>query len=119
MKRTTKFTAHNFVQVGAFILSKQILLLFNICFANSGVLKGGKDTCGGGKYGDLIKENFDIQMNISDSGGPLQTTIGNQCVFNIIGLTSYGSTFCGGKNSPGIYTRVSSYIDWIEEKVWG
>lgn len=66
----------------------------------AGVLKGGKDTCGG------------------DSGGPLQVAIGNECVFSIIGLTSYGSTYCGGKNSPGIYTRVSSYVGWIEGKVW-
>ncbi|CRL05180.1 CLUMA_CG018056, isoform A [Clunio marinus] len=67
----------------------------------AGVLAGGKDTCGG------------------DSGGPLQITVGNKCVFGIVGVTSYGSTFCGSRNAPGIYTRVSSYIDWIEDKVWG
>lgn len=86
-----------------------------------GVLKGGKDTCGGGLPTRRFKTNFAFNhSNLSlDSGGPLQTTIGNQCIFNIIGLTSYGSTFCGGKNAPGIYTRVSSYLDWIEPIVWG
>jgi len=67
----------------------------------AGVIEGGNDTCGG------------------DSGGPLQVVLGDECVFSIIGLTSYGSRFCGIKNSPGIYTRVSSYIDWIESNVWG
>lgn len=59
-----------------------------------------------------------IFHSIKDSGGPIQATIGNQCIFNIIGLTSYGSTYCGAKNSPGIYTRVTSYLGWIEAKVW-
>lgn len=67
----------------------------------AGELVGGKDTCGG------------------DSGGPLQTSINqNECIFKIVGITSYGSTFCGAKNSPGIYTRVASYTDWIEKNVW-
>lgn len=65
------------------------------------------------------KKNVTMRFSVStDSGGPLQIAIGNECVFSIIGITSYGSTFCGNKNSPGIYTRVSSYIDWIEKNVW-
>lgn len=55
-------------------------------------------------------------MIFLDSGGPLQTTIGNACVFDIIGIVSYGSTNCG--SAPGIYTRVSSFTDWIEKTVW-
>ncbi|CAO1431447.1 unnamed protein product [Diamesa serratosioi] len=68
----------------------------------AGALEGGRDTCNG------------------DSGAPLQVvTPGNECVFHVIGLTSFGSVYCGLKNSAGVYTRISSYIDWIERKVWG
>ncbi|XP_045478559.1 serine protease Hayan-like isoform X2 [Harmonia axyridis] len=52
-----------------------------------------------------------------DSGGPLQVqNIANSSVYSIVGITSYGIG-CGSKY-PGIYTRVSSYLDWIEEIVW-
>jgi V8-like Glu-specific endopeptidase len=53
---------------------------------------GGKDTCQG------------------DSGGPLVQTRGTDRVQ--IGVTSYGIG-CGRKDEPGVYTRVSSYLDWI------
>ncbi|XP_049854824.1 serine protease snake-like [Schistocerca gregaria] len=66
----------------------------------AGVLTGGKDTCQG------------------DSGGPIQiSTKGNQCVYHVIGVTSFGN-YCAGEDSPGIYTRVSSFIPWIESIVW-
>lgn len=66
----------------------------------AGYLKGGKDTCSG------------------DSGGPLQLiTPQNQCIFHIIGVTSFG-TACAAVNAAGVYTRVSSYLDWIETNVW-
>lgn len=53
-----------------------------------------------------------------DSGGPLQVSeTSNLCIFYIVGVTSFGSG-CGGKNTPGVYTRVSSYVDWIERTVW-
>ncbi|XP_070507552.1 serine protease snake-like [Chironomus tepperi] len=61
-----------------------------------------KDTCGG------------------DSGGPLQiASPANKCVQIIAGVTSYGISLCGGENSVAIYTNVESYVDWIEQKVWG
>jgi transmembrane serine protease 3 len=67
----------------------------------AGTLAGGKDTCQG------------------DSGGPLQITLeDNPCVHYVVGLTSFTGAGCGIENSPGIYTRVSEYIDWIESKVW-
>ncbi|XP_044252710.1 serine protease persephone-like isoform X1 [Tribolium madens] len=50
-----------------------------------------------------------------DSGGPLQTQ-GNRSLWTIVGVTSYGIG-CGSRY-PGIYTRISSYVDWIEERVW-
>lgn len=66
---------------------------------------GGKDTCQG------------------DSGGPLQVMDEKvDCVksfplHRIVGITSFGRD-CGRKMAPGIYTRVSKYIEWIEEIVW-
>lgn len=39
-------------------------------------------------------------------------------LYAIVGVTSYGVAGCGDGNIPGIYTRVSGYIDWIESIVW-
>ncbi|XP_055640649.1 uncharacterized protein LOC129778038 [Toxorhynchites rutilus septentrionalis] len=50
-----------------------------------------------------------------DSGGPLQVKLlhnGRMTPF-IVGITSFGAA-CG-MSTPGVYTRVSSYIDWIVE----
>ncbi|XP_052891079.1 uncharacterized protein LOC128299224 [Anopheles moucheti] len=67
----------------------------NLC---AGFLSGGRDTCSG------------------DSGGPLQITTNNEgCVAQVIGVTSFGIG-CGSQ-SPGIYTRVSEYVSWIESIV--
>ncbi|XP_001661116.2 serine protease snake [Aedes aegypti] len=53
-----------------------------------------------------------------DSGGPVQIiTETNGCIHHVLAVTSAGS-FCGIGRSPAVYTRVSSYIDWIESIVW-
>lgn len=66
----------------------------------AGELNGGKDTCQG------------------DSGGPIQIVKNNPyCMYDIVGVTSFGK-FCGFKNSPAVYTKVSYYIPWIESIVW-
>jgi secreted trypsin-like serine protease len=60
----------------------------------------GQDTCNG------------------DSGGPIQTFHhGASCVYNIVGLTSYGSPMCGS-TAFGVYTKVSAFLNWIEFHVW-
>ncbi|KAF2897551.1 hypothetical protein ILUMI_08619, partial [Ignelater luminosus] len=60
---------------------------------------GTKDTCQG------------------DSGGPLQVLkVPITNIYSLVGITSYGMG-CGGI-TPAIYTRVYSYLDWIEEIVW-
>ncbi|XP_062554889.1 venom protease-like isoform X1 [Armigeres subalbatus] len=65
-----------------------------------GFKAGGRDTCQG------------------DSGGPLQVRDPkNDCIFHVVGITSYG-TYCGGE-VPAIYTRVGSFLPWIESIVWG
>lgn len=53
----------------------------------------------------MNKINY-LKFSQGDSGGPLQiTTNNNKCVYIVIGITSYGPTFCGSENQPGIYTR--------------
>ncbi|KAL1398102.1 hypothetical protein pipiens_009239 [Culex pipiens pipiens] len=66
-----------------------------------GSKRGGKDTCQG------------------DSGGPVQViTEPKGCTYHVLGLTSTALQGCGIGQSEAIYTRVSSYIDWIEKIVW-
>ncbi|XP_011341349.1 serine protease snake isoform X2 [Ooceraea biroi] len=66
----------------------------------AGIMEGGKDTCQG------------------DSGGPLQRVLAEPyCMYSIVGVTSFGK-FCAFKFMPAVYTKVSSYIDWIENTVW-
>nr|CAH7727395.1 unnamed protein product [Callosobruchus chinensis] len=50
-----------------------------------------------------------------DSGGPLQEKI---LGYNyLVGITSFGIG-CGTPGIPGVYTKVSYYIPWIESVVW-
>ncbi|KPI97100.1 Serine protease snake [Papilio xuthus] len=70
----------------------------------AGKLAGGVDACQG------------------DSGGPLQVKIdlpsnSEGAIHYVIGVTSFGIG-CARANTPGVYTRVSSFIDWIEDVVW-
>ncbi|KAJ2949429.1 hypothetical protein O0L34_g15345 [Tuta absoluta] len=56
-----------------------------------------------------------------DSGGPLQSVLQvntKRKIYNVIGVTST-SAKCGSIRFPSVFTRVSSFIDWIEEVVWG
>lgn len=67
----------------------------NIC---AGFKEGNRDACGGDSGGPIVCEKV-------SEGGIKQ--------FVLAGVVSYGSG-CGGKDTPGIYTRISSYLDWIE-----
>ncbi|CAH2242396.1 jg12977 [Pararge aegeria aegeria] len=77
------------------------ILEHQIC---AGKLAGGVDACQG------------------DSGGPLQVKISlppspEGSMHFVIGVTSFGIG-CARPNLPGVYTRVSSFVDWIEGIVW-
>ncbi|XP_063708478.1 chymotrypsinogen A-like isoform X2 [Culicoides brevitarsis] len=47
-----------------------------------------------------------------DSGGPLIQKFEN--ISTVVGITSYGSGFCDSTRFSSVYTRVSSFISWIE-----
>ncbi|XP_037943758.1 serine protease snake-like [Teleopsis dalmanni] len=53
-----------------------------------------------------------------DSGGPVVLTvnINGRFIPHVAGITSFGQN-CAG-DAPGIYTRVSEYLEWIETIVW-
>ncbi|XP_065582909.1 venom protease-like isoform X2 [Artemia franciscana] len=60
----------------------------------------GKDSCDG------------------DSGGPLTVFDSKTGLNYLIGLVSFGlRNRCADKKFPGVYTRITSYMDWIEENV--
>lgn len=61
----------------------------------------GRDSCGG------------------DSGGPLQyvTMVNGISRFVQYGIVSYGPKQCGIDGQPGVYTKISEYIDWILENL--
>ncbi|CAB3225811.1 unnamed protein product [Arctia plantaginis] len=46
-----------------------------------------------------------------DSGGPLLWV--RERVVELWGVTSLGNVKCGTKDSPGIYTNVADYLEWI------
>lgn len=68
----------------------------------AGFVNGGKDACQ------------------NDSGGPLFVQYGQKWVQ--VGLVSFGnfpdpSSYCAGKDSYGVYTRLSHYLDYIRSVV--
>ncbi|KAJ0174987.1 hypothetical protein K1T71_009128 [Dendrolimus kikuchii] len=70
----------------------------------AGELAGGVDACRG------------------DSGCPLQIKMPmpeklRRNMYYVFGVTSFGFG-CAEPGIPGIYTRVSSFLDWIEPIVW-
>jgi len=71
----------------------QPLLPHMVC---AGYKQGGVDACKG------------------DSGGPLACRM-EDGRYKLIGIVSWGHG-CGKANSPGVFTRVTTFLDWINEK---
>ncbi|XP_012056862.1 PREDICTED: serine protease snake-like [Atta cephalotes] len=68
--------------------------------------------CAGDPSGNWTKDTCQ-----GDSGGPLQIVHPSECLFQLIGITSFGKA-CAMIDIPGVYTRVSHYLPWIEGIVW-
>jgi len=57
-----------------------------------------------------------LLMLQGDSGGPLQILVKDPyCMYRVAGITSFGVK-CG--QNPSVYTRVTDFLEWIEDKVW-
>ncbi len=65
-----------------------------------------------------IQNNFlGVDSCNGDSGGPLAYKKSKpEDPWYLIGIVSYGTSLCG-KGSPGVYTKVTSYLDWIERNM--
>ncbi|EDW81742.1 uncharacterized protein Dwil_GK12226 [Drosophila willistoni] len=70
--------------------------------------------------GQLCAGDYSGRMDTcqGDSGGPLvmYQQDGQHRLPYVIGITSLGGICASG--APGVYTRISHYIPWIERKVW-
>lgn len=62
-------------------------------------LLGGHVTCGPAPQGD--------------SGGPLV------CGDAVEAVVTWGSRVCGNRRKPGVFTRVATYVPWIENVLSG
>jgi len=51
-----------------------------------------------------------------DSGGPLVCQENETAPFVLQGITSFGIG-CADPGFPGVYTRVSKYVNWIEDQI--
>lgn len=65
----------------------------------------------------LTKKSHCNFQNLGDSGGPMQTFYENSGLATVVGVTSLGDPNCTA-TIPGVYVKVSSYLDWIEDIVW-
>lgn len=59
---------------------------------------------------------FVLFIEIGDSGGPLVYKPLKSDQWILIGVTSYGYG-CGRYFYPGVYTKVSTYLNWIKKMI--
>lgn len=75
-----------------------------------------------------VRLNYELQVSFPNDyaqkltndfiGGPLMKLINEDIPhWSLVGIVSFGLKKCGKENVPGVYTRVSSYVDWIKSNV--
>ncbi|KAG8307791.1 hypothetical protein J6590_013488 [Homalodisca vitripennis] len=76
-------------------------------YKNKGMMISSNQICAGGIIG---KDSCN-----GDSGGPLMAPISVESPpkYFIIGVVSFGPTYCADTDMPGVYTMVSDYVLWI------
>ncbi|XP_042904457.1 trypsin-1 isoform X2 [Parasteatoda tepidariorum] len=74
-------------------------------FICAGLPEGGKDACQSDSGGPLMLKDNDKNLRDFHPSIP----------YSLVGIVSSGYS-CGEPGYPGIYTRVSSFIDWIKNK---
>lgn len=91
----TNITLYPFTYCNLTANGKKTNNLTQLCAGN---LNGKQDSCQG------------------DSGNPLMYRNLTTGLWYVYGLVSYGLG-CAQKNTPGIYTNLSGFKDWIESKI--
>lgn len=88
----------------------------------AGISDERKDTCHVNKY-SLAQFIYSFCLHClffveqGDSGGPIRIIHpAIECMYMQIGITSFGVSCAAGL--PGVYTRISYFLDWIENIVW-
>uniref|UniRef100_U5ERA5 CLIP domain-containing serine protease n=1 Tax=Corethrella appendiculata TaxID=1370023 RepID=U5ERA5_9DIPT len=79
--------------------------LVKVDFINSQLCAGGergRDSCKGDSGGPLMRQ---------DNSDP------DEPYWYLVGVVSFGSKYCGTENLPGVYTKVSEYMNWIESNL--
>ena len=83
----------------------------------AGTEDGSKDSC---KVNFIEKSVGSTPLNYyyeqGDSGGPLVINIGGKWI--ISGIVSGALSECGKPGNPGVYTKVSSFNNWIKEAIY-
>ncbi|KAL1512801.1 hypothetical protein ABEB36_002328 [Hypothenemus hampei] len=81
-------------------------------YSQANVRLGNTQLCAGGQKGkDSCR---------GDSGGPLmkyENTSNFYANWYSVGVVSFGPSPCGMENWPGVYTKVSSFVDWIVKNI--
>lgn len=70
--------------------------------------------------GEMISHFFRFSIGIfflsnGDSGQPLLhvNTETMPAHWELVGIVSFGPSPCGQQSKPGVYTKISNYLEWI------